>query len=276
MKKFQLELWLQIIGIGSASGLVFKDNSIFLISDNSSLLYEYEIATKKLATIPLFETGQNESVNIAKPLKPDFESVTASGDSLFVFGSGSTSNRNQLVTITNQKSQSADLSDLYLSMQYFANIQPGDFNIEGVVRDQDNWYFFQRGNGPAQQNGVFTVSGDLLGGHSILYKSFRLPEINGIQASFTDAVLVGETVYFLAAAEDTNSTYADGEVLGTIIGSLNIETMKIGFTQQISETHKFEGLTFYKSDDKTIQFLLCEDKDSDILQTDIYTLTINN
>lgn len=274
MKKFQLELWLQIIGIGSASGLVFKDHSLFIISDNSSLLYQYEIGSRKLSTVPLFETDK-EKVNIPKPLKPDFEAIASSGDSLFIFGSGSTSNRNQLIQINPQKKETIDLADLYLSMQYFANIKPEDFNIEGVVRDQNSWYFFQRGNGSTKQNGVFTITGDLSGGHFMLYKSFKLPKINGVPSSFTDAVLVGETLYFLAAAENTHSTYADGAVLGTLIGSINTETMKIGFTQKISDTHKFEGLTFYKQDSKTIQFLLCEDKDSEELKTDIYTLTIN-
>jgi hypothetical protein len=48
----------------------------------------------------------------------------------------------------------------------------------------------------------------------------------------------------LATAEDTESTY-DDEVLGSLIGRINLKTMKIDFTQKISSTHKFEGLTLY-------------------------------
>jgi hypothetical protein len=33
--KFTLELLFQIIGIGSASGLIYKDNSLLIIGDNS-------------------------------------------------------------------------------------------------------------------------------------------------------------------------------------------------------------------------------------------------
>jgi hypothetical protein len=39
------------------------------------------------------------------------------------------------------------------------------------------------------------------------------------------------TAYFLATAEDTESTY-DGEVLGSLIGRINLKTMKIDFTQK--------------------------------------------
>lgn len=46
--------------------------------------------------------------------------------------------------------------------------------------------------------------------------------------------------------------------------------MKIDFTQKITDTHKFEGLTVYKENDKTIEFLLCEDKDNEDLKSDIY------
>ncbi|MEY3500761.1 MAG: hypothetical protein RL308_2430, partial [Bacteroidota bacterium] len=39
--QFQLELLFQIIGIGSASGLIFNDTSLYIICDNSTYLHEY-------------------------------------------------------------------------------------------------------------------------------------------------------------------------------------------------------------------------------------------
>jgi hypothetical protein len=38
--------------------------------------------------------------------------------------------------------------------------------------------------------------------------------------------------------------YDDGEILGSLIGRIDIETMKIDFTK-ISPTNKFEGLTLF-------------------------------
>lgn len=278
MQKFQLELLFQIIGIGSASGLFFKNDSLFLISDNSKVLYEYGMTDKKLDAHILLENPELPKENIPKKLKPDFESITPFGEDLCVFGSGSTENRNQMVqfnTYNKNPIKTLDLTDLYLSMQYFAEIKPEDFNIEGSVFDGENWYFFQRGNGEKGQNGVFTVSGkNLENQFTILYNSYKLPKIKGVQTTFTDAILVENTLYFLATAEDSKSTYEDGAVLGSIIGSIDTKTMKIKLKQTITDEHKFEGLTLYKNNKETLEFLLCEDKDSDLQQSDIYKLTL--
>ncbi|MDZ4331864.1 MAG: hypothetical protein U0945_14930, partial [Flavobacterium sp.] len=55
MEKFTLELLFQIIGIGSASGLIYKDNSLLIIGDNSGFLYEYQMDSKDLKRHPLLE-----------------------------------------------------------------------------------------------------------------------------------------------------------------------------------------------------------------------------
>jgi hypothetical protein len=44
-------------------------------------------------------------------------------------------------------------------------------------------------------------------------------------------------------AEDTQSTYDDGEVLGSLIGNIDWKPWKMNFTKKLSDTHKFEGLT---------------------------------
>ena len=81
-------------------------------------------------------------------------------------------------------------------------------------------------------------------------------------------------IYFLSTAEDTKSTYDDGEVLGSFIGRIDLKSMKIDFTQKITSTNKFEGLTFYKKDNNKIEFLLCEDNDTELLETKIYKLSL--
>lgn len=275
MNKFSLELLFQIIGIGSASGLIHKDNTLLIIGDNSGFLYEYNIATSDLNHHALIE---NPVANIPKKQKPDFEAIASDENNVYVFGSGSTENRNKMVTVDRKSKkiiQTADLTNLYLSMQSFGNITPENFNIEGVVYDGETWYFFQRGNGKKGKNGVFSVqSKNLEEDFAILYNEFDLPKIKGIQASFTDAVLVGGDIYFLASAENSASTYTDGEVVGSLIGNLNLETMEIGKTKVITETHKFEGITLFENTKTNITFLLCEDNDTDTLESGIYKLTL--
>lgn len=276
MKKFTLDLLFKIIGIGSASGLLYNDNTLLLIGDNSGYLYEYSIDSSNLKSYPLIA---NPSENIPKSEKPDFESLTQYQDTLYLFGSGSTAKRNSMVQFDlkqKKKISTNNMVDLYAVMQSFGNLKPEDFNLEGAVFDGETWYLFNRGNGISQRNVLFSLHAKKLSDEfSLMSNDYKLPKIKGVRSTFTDAVLVDGKIYFLATAENTKSTYNDGEVLGTLIGCINLETMKIEFTKKISDIHKFEGLTVFKKSTKKIEFLLCEDKDTDILETQIYKLTLD-
>ena len=276
MEKFTLELLFQIIGIGSASGLIYKDNSLLIIGDNSGFLYEYQMDSKDLKRHPLLE---NPTENTLKKDKADFEAITYFGDSLYVFGSGSTEKRNKMIHLNYVDKKiiaTNDLANLYAVMQNFGDIKPEDFNLEGAIYTGESWFLLNRGNGSSHKNVLFTIKGkNLTNDFTLLSNTYKLPKISGVRSSFTDAVLVGDSIYFLATAEDTQSTYDDGEVLGSFIGRINLKTMKIDLTQKISSTHKFEGLTLYSNSKEKIEFLLCEDKDTEVLETDIYKLTLD-
>lgn len=276
MEKFTLEILFHIIGIGSASGLLYQDNSLYVIGDNSGYLYEYSIDAKSLTKHPLVD---NPIENTPKKEKPDFESMTYFGDTLYVFGSGSTAKRNKMVEFnlsSKSKTKTNDLIDLYALIQNFAEIKPEDFNIEGAIFEGENWYLFNRGNGSTNRNSVFTIHAKNLGAEfALVATNYKLPKIKGIRSTFTDAVLVDDKIYFLTTVENTKSTYLDGEVLGSFIGRMDLETMKIDFTKQITSTNKFEGITFYKKSGKKIEFLLCEDNDTDLLETKIYKLSLD-
>ena len=275
MEKFQLQLLFKIIGLGSASGLLYTNNSVLAIGDNSTYLYEYQMDSKELKKYPLLE---NASETIAKNIKPDFEAITQYENTIYIIGSGSTENRTKMVHInakTKEKIAQINLSNLYSSMQSFGEIHPEDFNIEGLIYNGKEWFFFNRGNGKKSKNGIFTVSGtNLIDDFSILYNSYKLPNIKGIETSFTDAVLVDDKLYFLATAEDTTSTYDDGEVLGSLIGSIDLESMKIKTTKKISDSAKLEGLAVFEKSDKEISFLICEDNDTEVQESNIYKITL--
>jgi hypothetical protein len=277
MQKFTLELLFRIIGIGSASGLFYNNNSLYLISDSSHMLYHYNMEDKSIEKTPLVSkdyAGQLE--NVPKKDKADYEAMAAKGDDLYLFGSGSTENRN-LIAHINYKSKEVhphiDATDLYLVMQEFGNINPEDFNIEAAVNDDEVWYLLNRGNGPKAENGIFTLTGTIDDtAFQIVYNKIKLPKIKKAQAGFTDAVKVGDKLYFIAAAEGGASTYADGDVAGTLIGRINLDKMKVEFTEVISLKNKFEGITFFKEEGKNLEFLLCEDTDKDEKESDIYKI----
>lgn len=246
------------------------------IGDNSTYLYEYHIDSNKLNRHPLVE---NPYENVAKISKPDFEAITQFEDSIYIFGSGSTENRNTMIQV-DAKSKNVitknNLSDLYLSMQSFGEIKPEDFNLEGAIYNGEQWFLFNRGNGKANKNIVFTIDGENLTDElRIVANEYKLPKIKGIRTSFTDAVLVENKIYFLATAEDTKSTFNDVEILGSIIGRIDLKTMKLDFTEKITDSHKFEGITLFKNSENEIEFLLCEDNDTEVLESNIYKLIVN-
>jgi hypothetical protein len=272
MQKFQLSEYLKISGIGSASGIVFANHSLYIISDNAGFLYQYDLEYDKLLKHQLIE---NSSENILKIKKPDFESITLKENELHIFGSGSTENRNKniIFNIETQKIKENDFSKTYQNIKNSIQISDDELNIEGALFHNEKLYLFQRGNGANAKNGIIIID-DNIKCHTELVE-VRLPKIKHVETSFTDAILVNAKIYFLASAEDTLSTYDDGEVLGSILGCIDIETFKIDFTTQISNSHKFEGLTLYENSESHLEFLLCEDNDTEELETKIYKLIIS-
>lgn len=275
MEQLQLQFFLKIIGLGSASGLLYHDNSILAIGDSSSYLYDYAIDKQQLQKFPLLYLATE---NIPKKQKPDFEAITQHQNDIFIFGSGSTQNRNTMVQIdakTKKVNATNDLTNLYATMQSFGEIKPDDFNLEGAIYNGENWYLVNRGNGKKSKNTIFTLSGkNLVDDFTMVVNDFKLPKLNGVETSFTDAIQVANKIYFLATSEDSDSTYNDGEILGSIIGRIDIETMEIDFHYKITDKLKLEGLALFAETSENITFLICEDNDTELLESNIYKLTL--
>ena len=269
MQNITLDTFCQISGIGAASGLFFKYDTLFIISDNSTFLYQYDLLDEKLTKIKLFENSQD---SIIKKNKPDYESITFKDNKLYLFGSGSTSKREKRISynIETKEIKEKSLEKLYQKLKSKASVSDDELNLEGAFYNNKKWYFFQRGNGSESKNGIFIVDVQ----KNIQFVPVSLPKIDGIEATFTDAILVEDTIYFLAAAEDTTSTYNDGEIAGSLFGAMNCQTLEVNFTEIISRENKFEGITLYSNSIDKIEFLLCEDNDTEALETTIYKLVI--
>lgn len=274
MEKFQLSILFKIIGIGSASGLLYQKDSLYIISDNSTYLYEYSILNQKLSKIALVDYAQE---NIPKQDKPDFESIIMQKEHIAVLGSGSTETRNMVALYhpEQKKTKIRSMVPVYSQIKLQNNFKDNELNIEGFISNGKFTYYFQRGNGQDGKNGIFyNERKDEMKIPDYKYIAVDLPKINNVPATFTDATLVDGKIYFLAAAENTTSTYEDGEVLGSLIGIIDLKTLKLESTLQITDKHKFEGITLYKKSTGQIEFLLCEDTDSEVSETNIYKLEI--
>jgi hypothetical protein len=279
MHSTTLEVFAEIDGIGSASGLFLHEDLLYIIGDNSGYLNEYNIKTKKLRKIQiLFDKTLDQLENIPKSLKPDFEILCQNSDKLYILGSGSTPKRNLMIEfdLKTQKIFQKDLTETYSLLKSISKIDDQNFNLEGATFTGNEWILFNRGNGIDAKNGIFKIQGaDLAKTKQAKFNPFKLPNIDHVESSFTDAVLVKNEIFFIATAEDTKSTYADGEILGSFIGSINLQTLKLTFSNKISSKHKFEGITLLSQNEHSTTFLLCEDRDNEELKTVIYKLVLN-
>lgn len=273
MYNFILDIFINVAGVGAASGIFYKEDTIYLISDNSNYLYSLSIPENSLSKTLLVE---NKEVNEAVPKssKMDLESLFNYQDTLYLLGSGSKLGRNNLfkVALEDQSITSTDLSESYAMIQKELNIDTENYNIEGAFIYNDQFHLLNRGNGPDKMNGIISVSKSFDGQPS--YKKIDLQTASGENPMFTDAVLDGDTLYFIAAAEESNSTYEDGEVTGSFIGQIDLKNMNVNSLTKISDTHKFEGITLYRSSADHLEFLLCEDPDNDQQETTIYKLKV--
>lgn len=271
MKNLILDFFLTISGISAASGLVYQNNHLYLIADNSQYLYDFSLDNRQLSKIQLDKTGCHLE-NMAKAKKPDFEAIAFDQNQFYIYGSGSTVNRN--IRLTYQKEvHKEDFSKVYQDLQQKFQVDQDNFNIEGVIHTNDEIWLFNRGNGQKKQNGIFKIN--KLNHEESSFNAITLPLIDQVQTAFTDAILVDDTVYFIAAAEASNSTYLDGEIAGTLLGKFKRNDLKSLETIRISGKHKFEGITLKEKANGKLTFLLCEDRDDEKMETVIYSLMID-
>ncbi|UYW00358.1 hypothetical protein K5I29_07195 [Flavobacterium agricola] len=261
MNKLLLEILLQITGITAASGIHYQNEKLYVVSDESDYLYEYQLTANELKKHALTDNPQELR---SKQTKRDYEAIAANGTDLYLFGSGSKPNR-ELVTqfnTQNQAVQNFSLDLLYPSIASFAEINPDELNIEGALFRGDDLLLFNRGNGANNKNFIVTVQGkNFTEEFNIFIQDIKLPQLNGINTGFSDAVLVGDKIYFLATAEGGSSTYNDGQIAGTLFGCIDTKRFKVKYTEVLSNDKKLEGLTVLNQDKKNITFLLCEDSD---------------
>ena len=271
MENFKLTNLFTIKGIAAPSGLLYTQNVLFLISDSSNFLYQYDIDKKLLLKFQLIKEAKE---NIEKAEKPDLESITQHGNQLIMLGSGSTKKRNSMFTLDlgSDALQSQDLSALYQKLKDVGSFTDDQLNIEGAIYAHQTMLLFQRGNSKNSQNGIFIIPNHQEDG--IRFVPISLPTLDNVETTFTDAILVGDKIYFLACAENTTSTYEDGKVLGTILGVMHAPTFEIIDVQLLSEHQKFEGITLYNETETELEFLLCEDNDTETIEAEIYKLTL--
>ncbi|MDQ3292376.1 MAG: hypothetical protein M3Q05_13895 [Bacteroidota bacterium] len=227
----------------SASGLEVIGDKLYIIGDDSPLLYQLQANTWELTqTYPLLETEHFATGRIPKSLKPDLECLTSfifnDITYLLAFGSGSTPMRNTgyLVKMADSPEESPfvqaiSLNPLYQALQADTTVTAGgSLNLEAAATSPENLYLFQRSvnNGPdalltfslpAFMNYLQHPSHNL---PEYTVVSLQLPQINGYKAGFSGASYFDNKLFVTASVENTNDAYLDGEVLGSFAGYIPV------------------------------------------------------
>lgn len=263
---YSLLLLFNLTGINAASGLQYQQDQLYIVSDNSPFLYHYNVAEERLDKVLLDSTQQGELV--AKKDKKDFEALCDVGDALVIVGSGSKPQRQDafIYDKRNRNVRHVSLESIYQRMQEIGEVDKDNFNIEGLTYADGTWYFLNRGNGEKNQNVVFTVTGDenfVLHPETLLAHHIELPRIQNYTTGFSDGVIVDGRLFFIATAEESASTYHDGENKGSYMSYINLNDWKLGPTNLLTDTKKLEGLALYEQSADTISFVLCEDPDDE-------------
>lgn len=277
-------------GVKAASGLVKTANTFYVIADDEISLAEFNFeGDTKAHYTKLIEKELPQDPKERKRQKPDWESLVqlelSKGKKiLLAVPSGSTENRvtGAFVSLDtagfvdqNSNAITADFSEIFKSLK--AKIT--DLNIEGACVVNNRLKLFQRGNGAEGRNAVIDL--DLAGfctdlknraaiqaQHILAITDYNLGYLNGHKLDFTDACVVNDKIWFLAVAEDSQSTYDDGQYCGAIIGCLDSSGKEIA-RYEIDCATKPEGL-WVDLEDHRWCFYVVTDADSSTIFASIY------
>ncbi len=224
--------------LSAASGLVCANGRVYVIADDERHLAVFRDLASP-GELHRFAPGDLPvPKGERKRLKPDLEALLLlpplsepGPAALLAFGSGSRPNRHTGVVIPLDSLgepmvavQHFDLNPLYEPLRAAL----GEINIEGAMLIGDELLLLNRGVAGRSESAVAryplqrlrgVIAGDRNRVVPSAIRRYRLGAIDGVPLGFTDgAALPGGGWVFSAVAENTASSYADGECRGSAIG----------------------------------------------------------
>ena len=211
-----------------------------MVGDDSPFLYQLDAQFNLVKQYPLFNTSEFASGRIPKALKPDLESMAyfkyGRKELLLILGSGASPARNRgfLVNLTKgAEVQEVDLSRFYTFLKRVLGLAAdGELNLEGLAIDQTYTYLMQRALGTGT-NVLFRFDTDdfksfLMNNGDIPVAAvyhFTLPKTGDFIAGFSGAYALNDRLFFTASVESAPNAIEDGEVLGSIIGVIDLNAL---------------------------------------------------
>lgn len=257
------------LDVSAASGLVLQDDALWVIADDELVLARYDRAGRRSGEITLLAGTLPEAAAARKAQKPDFEALLALPDrTLLALGSGSTPARRRAAWVrpADGSSRVVDLTPLYGRLER----DLPELNIEGGAVLGDALFLCSRGNGSRHQNALVQLDwpacaraiaeeGVIAAEALRAISPVQLGELAGQPLGLTDLAVVADKLLFAAAAEASNSTYADGECMGSVVGLLSARG-EVQDLVALAERHKVEGV-WATPDQDAFELLLVADPD---------------
>jgi hypothetical protein len=225
-----------------------------VVADDEPAIAVFDLAREPLEgeLLPLDETPLPADHAERKAAKPDLESLCLLPDgSLLTFGSGATDRRERgwLLSLDTRDRHEVSLHDLYAALRG----ELADLNIEGAAVANERLWLAQRGNGRDGENAVIELDLDasltgLQESRSIDPSAIcgltrhELGEVDGVPLTFSDLCpLPDGRLLFAAVAEAVESTYHDGECVGSALGML--DDGRVRRVERLVEPYKVEGVS---------------------------------
>jgi hypothetical protein len=204
------------------------------VGDDSPYLFILDNDLKIIDQKELIDTKSLNETRIKKSKKPDFEAFEKINDQEFViFGSGSKLPERGIfikILLENNKINKImkyDITHFYQELKKLPEFLNSEINIEAAAYQNNTIYLFNR-----IKNVVIAINyQDLIAYFEhqkplpkMVLTTFILPQINHIEAGFSGAICLENQnkILFTASYENTDNAYNDGEILGSIIGIINI------------------------------------------------------
>lgn len=230
--KIEIQKISNIENFPSGSGLAANGEKLYAIGDDSPFLYVINSNFQVENRISLLETSADnfKGNRIKKKIKPDFETLEMiSENELVVFGSGSKSPQRDVFVrvLLNENStiESHSITEFYEYLKRFPLLANTELNIEASAFSDGFLYLFNRSNNVIVKFDYQDFLSYLKTGNlpKIEISQISLPEIEKFEAGFSGATFKEKSkIIFTASVEATDDAYNDGEIIGSLVGVIDI------------------------------------------------------
>lgn len=272
--------------VAAASGVVQRGDFAYVIGDDELFLAAFRISAQAPGRLHRVLSGDLPlSHDARKQSKPDLEVLTAlppfeqhPHGALLGLGSGSTPNRDRGFVWALAPDGSLDgwPSEIDLEPLYaLLRERLDDLNVEGAAVMGDGLWLLQRGNSDLGANVVTElelgeVIDALVGDRALAVREIRgmrsydLGRLGGARLTFSDASPLGdELLVFTASAEASADTYSDGEIAGSVVGTIDRDG-EVRRLRTIDSAYKVEGVHAALDTGVMTLTFVCDQDDSDV------------